>query len=95
MELKLIEKKETPLLSRTDIKGEITFTGKTPSNDEVTKKLSTDLKVDAATIAVKHIYTSFGSTRAKVIAHVYKTADDKTKIEPKIKVKKAKEEKKE
>jgi len=96
MELKLIEKKEVPLLSRTEIKGELSFTGKTPSNDEVTKKISSDLKVDAATIVIKHVYTGFGATKAKVIAHVYKTADDKTKIEPKVKVKKAKvEEKKE
>ena len=44
MNLKILEKKENPLLSRTEVTGLVTFERKsTPSNDEVSNQLASSL----------------------------------------------------
>lgn len=88
MEISLTTK-ENPLLERKEITGELTFTGKTPSNQEVTETLSTKLGVAKETIAVKHVYTKFGETKAIVHAYAYSSPEQLAKVEPKKKEKKA------
>jgi len=90
MSIKIIEKKENPLLSRIKVLAEITFQKATPSNDSVKKQIASEVKADENLVVVKNIYTQYGSTSAKVTALVYNSKEDLEKIEPKSK----KEEKK-
>ena len=93
MALKITSTEEKPLLARKEIKGELSFTEKaTPSNDDVRKDIASQLKVDEKTVVVKHIYTAFGSSDAKVEAYVYNTEADLKKYEPVTKAMKLKAE---
>lgn len=90
MELKILSKKENPLLFRTEVEGEVVFSGATPSYAELKKALSSQVKAGEDAIAVRHIYTAFGKPTARFAAMVYKDAETLKKIEPKVKEKKAK-----
>ncbi|MDO8661101.1 MAG: hypothetical protein Q7K43_04380 [Candidatus Woesearchaeota archaeon] len=80
--------KENPLLERKEITAEIAFTGKTPSNQEVTDTLVAKMGVAKETVIVKHIHTKFGSANATVHAYAYSSAEQLAKVEPKKKEKK-------
>ena len=71
MDIKITEKKEEPLLSRTALKLNVSFKGATPSNQELKKAIASSLKSDEKLIAIRHIYTSFGIESADVIAYQY------------------------
>lgn len=63
---------EMPLLARKRIKFELEHpNAPTPSKatlkEEITKKYNTKPEL----IAIRHVYTHFGSQKAKVIAHIY------------------------
>ena len=90
MELKIIERKENPLLLRTEVKGTLSFTGPTPSFDMLKKTLSQDLKTGEDLIAVKEIYTKFGFPQADFRVNIYKTKEQLELIEPKKKERKEK-----
>ena len=90
MNLEITDKKENPLLSRTEVKGTIGFDKATPSNAEVKKAIAEKAKADESLIVVKNIYTDFGSTNANFNAYIYTNKDEMAKIEPKKKEKKAK-----
>ena len=98
MQINVTNKKEEPLLSRTMVKATLEFEKATPSYQEVSAFLATHLKTDEKLIAIRHIYTLFGSKKAEVIAYAYSDENKKQFAEPKIKEKKekkAKEAKKE
>ncbi len=78
MELKIIEKKENKLLSRTEITAEMVHEGPTPSYDAIKKALAKQVNADESLIAVKHVYPSYGESRVKIIANIY---DDKKAME--------------
>ena len=90
MQIKIINKKEEPLLARTLLEATLEFEKATPSYNEVTSLLATHLKTDEKLIAIRHIYNTFGDTKAGVIAYLYANLDRKQFIEPKIKEKKEK-----
>jgi len=90
MELKIISKKEEPLLPRTEVKAEITFQGVTPSKKDLQKQIASSLKTDENFIVVKQIKTLFGQQKANVRALQYESEEALKKVEPKQKVKKAK-----
>ena len=87
MQLKITEKKEQPILSRTSVKAHIIFDKATPSAGEVKKALASELKADENLIAVKEIYTEYGSPEADVNAYIYASKEAMQKIEPKPKKK--------
>ena len=91
MQLTIKQEIESPLLSRKEVKAEISFDKATPSNDDVAKAIAEKLKCDAGLVVVKHIYTKYGETLAGVEAYVYESKEALESIEPK---KKKKEEKK-
>ena len=76
LEMKISDKTEQPLLSRTELTGVISFDSATPSRTEVTKKIAESLKADLALVTVSSIDTDFGQKSAKVTAHLYKTKED-------------------
>ena len=90
MLFKINERLEQPFLDRVRVVGEVVFEKATPSYAEVAKELAGQFKLPEDAVAVQHVYTSFGMTKAKVIANVYNSKDSLIKFEPKKKEKKAK-----
>ena len=89
MELKITEKNEKSLLSRTEIKGKVTFSEAVPSKESIKKDLATKLKISDKLLIVKNIYSHFKSNVADVLAYHYMNEEDLKKIEGKnTKVKK-------
>jgi len=97
MELKVIETKDVPLLSRKRVTLMATFSGPTPARDVIRDSISKQLKVDKKLTIVRHIYTKYGNQSAKVITHIYDNEKDMKEFEDKHTVKKheIKEKKKE
>ena len=81
MELKIINKKEYPLLSRTRVESEIAFEKSTPSKDEIKSKLGKDLGKDEKLIVVKGIYTEYGLKKCKNLSYVYENEESLKRIE--------------
>ena len=101
MDLKLLKERETPLLSRKRATFEATFKGSTPTRDSVREAVAKLLKTDKELTIIKHIYTSYGLEKTKIIAHIYSKKEDMQRYEEKSVLKKhekkeaPKEEKKE
>jgi ribosomal protein S24E len=96
MELKIINKKEDPLLSRTKVEAEVTFDKSTPSIVEIKAKLSKDLGKDEKLIVVKGIHTKYGLKKATNLSYIYENEESLKRIEivNKSKKKKGKSEEK-
>lgn len=90
MQMNIVEKKSEPLLSREMLKASIDFDKATPSYQEITSFIASNLKTDEKLIAIRHVYTAFGNRKADVIAYVYSDENKKQFIEPKVKEKKGK-----
>ena len=80
--MNIIEKKEYPLLSRTEIIAKESYTGATPSRDTIKKILAEKLNAKNELIVIKHIYPEFGFGNAKIIAYLYSNKKDMERIEP-------------
>ncbi|MEK6835737.1 MAG: hypothetical protein AABX55_01825 [Nanoarchaeota archaeon] len=95
--MKLIKEEEHKLLDRKRIIAEIMHEkNKTPTTQEVIKQLAENLKVNPELIKLRHIYTHFGASKSKIIAHVYNNLATLKALEEfrkKKKIKKAKEQK--
>src|SRR3989338_921943 len=87
MDLKIINKKQDPLLSRVKVEAEIVFEKATPSREEIKSKLAKDLSKDEKLIVVKSIYTDYGLKKARNVSYVYENEEFLKRIEPKIKEK--------
>jgi small subunit ribosomal protein S24e len=87
--------KDNALLGRNELSAHITFDTVTPKNADVQQLVAQLLKSDEKLVVIKHIHTNFGRREAEVFAYVYNDENAKQLYEPKPKVKKAKEEKKE
>jgi len=81
MELKIISKKEDPLLLRTKVEAELTFDKVTPSREEVKTKLAAEMGKDGKLIVVKWIYTARGLKKAKNLSYVYDNEESLKRIE--------------
>ncbi|MBI2655281.1 hypothetical protein HYX06_02545 [Candidatus Woesearchaeota archaeon] len=90
MQIDIAEKKEEPLLSRTMVRANMDFDRSTPSYPETAALLASSLKADEKLIAIRHIYTHFGSKKARIIAYIYTDEGKKKAVEPKPKEKKDK-----
>ena len=74
MELKLIEKKQNPLLERTELVFELdTKGGPTPKEEDVKKEVIKKEKTaeEKNPVEIKGIYPRFGTTKAVVHAYIY------------------------
>lgn len=81
MKLIISEKKENPLLDRTELKGRIDFEGSTPSNQEVAEAIAGELKKEVGLVVVEKIYTLFGRQEADFQAVVYDQAEARERVE--------------
>jgi len=91
MKLDVKEKRENPLLHRTEIKAGLAYTGKTPSREDVKKLVADKLGSEPELTIIKKIETVFGFERGTVYAYVYKDKEQQKRIEPVKKAKKKKE----
>ena len=90
MEIEIIEKKENPLLGRTEVKFKAAFMGATPSRGEVRKKLTAILNSNKELTVLDKFENAYGSTTALGYAKVYK--DIKAlKLEPEYLIKRNKD----
>ena len=95
MSLKIISQKQEPLLSRTNVKAELTFEQATPSTADVAKQIASAVKKDEKLVVVRKINTHYGSRQADVDAVVYDSEKAKEQVETKPKKQKEAAEKKE
>ena len=75
MNLKITQKTEEPLLSRTRIEGTVDFDQATPSSSEIQATISKSVGKDAKLVAIEKIQTEFGLKHATVLAFVYDSED--------------------
>ena len=92
MDLKIINKRDNPLLSRIEIEAEANFSNEpTPKKEDIKKKIVSSEKADEKLVVVKNINGSFGAGKAKVSVYIYSSEDELKAVEPTKKDKKAKE----
>lgn len=71
MKIKILEKKDEPLLRRQNIKIEVEFEKEIPSRLLIREHVAKALKVDQEMLIVDSIKSSFGSLKANVTSHFY------------------------
>ena len=84
MEFKTISDTENALFNRREIEGDI-HAEIVPSREEVRKILAEKFSVDEDTIKIRTIKGKFGSKVFVVVANIYKSKEDRDKIELKKK----------
>ncbi len=83
MELKVIERKENPLLQRTEVRFVVRHPhGPTPSRMEVRARLASELGVGEELIVIQKMASLYGQQVASGIAHVYRSVEELHKLEP-------------
>ena len=81
MDLKIIETKEQPLLSRKEILAEASFEGATPSRKEIAKELSKKVGNKEELLVIKNVYSAYGFKKAEIAAYVYQDKGTMEKYE--------------
>ena len=75
MEISVQEKKENPLLKRTEVRFTVEFDGATPSRKDVREKLCGVLKSSQDLTVIGEMMQGFGQTQLRGYAKVYKDAE--------------------
>jgi len=84
MEIKIISDIENHLFNRREIEGDI-HTNVTPSREDVRQVLAEKFSTSTDTIKIRTIKGKFGSKVFLIVANIYKSKEDKDKIELKKK----------
>ncbi len=71
MDVKVLERKDNPLLERAEVKFRVAYDGATPSRQEVRKKLTAILNSDKSLTVIDGMKTDYGSKTATGYAKVY------------------------
>jgi small subunit ribosomal protein S24e len=84
MQVKIISKKENPLLKRKEVQFKIEHgpNGKTPARLDVKRSVAAELQVNDQLVFVKRMKTLTGTTTAVGFANAYETAEQAKIIEP-------------
>jgi small subunit ribosomal protein S24e len=84
MEVKIISKKENPLLKRKEVKFQVEHgpKGKTPARLDVKRSLAVALQVNDKLVFIKRMKTLTGTSIAVGVANAYETAEQAKIIEP-------------
>lgn len=82
MNIIIEHKKENTLLSRTELKIDLTYEGATPSRMELRKKIAAHIGAAEELVVIKKVDVSYGFQKAVVTAYVYKTKQELDKLEP-------------
>lgn len=89
--MKIIEEENNPLLSLKRITCEID-SKVTPQKPEVKKILAEHFKINEDLVVVKHVYSTRGANKTKIIAQIYDSVERLKSVEGIKKTKKKKEE---
>ena len=81
MNLRVIEKKEEPLLSRQTVAIDLTYDGATPARKTLLKEVASVLGVSEGLVSILRVKNTFGATKARIAVHVYKESKEKERIE--------------
>ena len=93
--MKTLHEKDYKMLHRKDYTIEIEHSkSSTPKNETLKKSIADFLKVTEEHLAIRHIYTEYGTTRSVVEVHVYNKPEELQSIEFKKKKPRKKKEKK-
>ncbi len=84
MELKDIKETKNHVFERKEVEGKI-LADKVPTNKEAAELLAKKLSVHEEAIKIKGVYGKFGAKEFQVKANVYKSKEEKNKIERKTK----------
>ncbi len=88
MEIKIISKKENPLLKRKELQFSVEHTqGKTPARLDVKRSLASELQISDKLVFVKKMKTMTGTSTAVGVANAYETEAQAKLIEPEYIVK--------
>ena len=84
MDIKIISKKENPLLKRKEVqfKVEQGLKGKTPARLDVKRSLAGELQVSDQLVFIKRMKTMTGTSTAVGDANAYETLEQAKRIEP-------------
>lgn len=84
MEVKILAKKENPILKRKEVNFSIEQgpRGKTPARLEVRKSLAIELKTNEELVFVKKMRTMTGTSTLVGIANAYENKEQAKRIEP-------------
>ncbi len=83
MEIEILEKKENPLLHRTEIKFRVKFQNeKTPSRSDVRNMIAKNFSSTVETVIVDHLRVSFGLHIVNGYSKIYENLDFAKRIEP-------------
>lgn len=82
MEIEIEGRHKNILLHREELNFEILNAVKTPSREEVRKKLAAQMGVNEELVIVDEIEHEFGSTRVYGFAKKYDSAEELKKVEP-------------
>ena len=97
MNIKIDKQNEQALQSRTEIIADMTFSGPTPSRNQIRAELAKKLDSKENLIVIQNVKAQFGFGKSAVIAHAYKDEKSLKQFEPehltKRGMKKAEEEK--
>ena len=88
MEVRIISRKENPLLEREELVFIVEHDSQgTPPREEIRNKLAAMLDVDTQKLFIKKIESEYGIARSKGIARVYKSLERALLVEPKYIIK--------
>jgi small subunit ribosomal protein S24e len=84
MEVKIISKKENPLLKRKEVQFKVEHgpKGKTPARLDLKRSLAAELQVNEKLVFIKNMRTLTGTSTAVGAANAYETVEQAKRIEP-------------
>ena len=83
MKMEITEKKENPVLKRTEVRFTVDHAGEsTPTKGAVVEELAKQLKAKKDYIILNSIESVYGSGRSKGYAKVYASKEDAQAVEP-------------
>ncbi|MAE13168.1 hypothetical protein CMO92_01265 [Candidatus Woesearchaeota archaeon] len=82
-----IKTEKQPLLSRTVVKGRLSFSGSVPSRKDVQNALASSQKSKPELVVVDHLIPLYGKESCEVEAYVYDSKDVISKVEEKYAIK--------
>lgn len=84
MEVKIISKKENPLLKRKEVQFQVEqgTKGKTPARLDLKRSLAVTLQVNDKLVFIKRMKTLTGTTTTVGFANAYETVEQAKRIEP-------------
>ncbi len=82
--IKILEEKENHVFKRKEIKAEM-HASKVPSKEEILELIAKKFSTEKQAVVIETIRGKFGSSLFFIYAKIYKSVQDKEKIEPKSK----------